>query len=400
MNVRMLVATALVLISASACKASNTPSGAASAPASAQQQAPAPAPQASQASAPASRASAPQPAPPARGVEQKKVEKKDEKQASAPRSAITPKFTVFDTVEECRASVLLGQVQPYKPTTKAPFQGVGGWEKKVVPEGGACLGRAHVMEDGAPKNGKAVYVPAGFVYWQHVSGSYRMAECSNPFEEISFFHKKEEIAPPVVQQETKTVVINERIEKKIEFVETVECVQGNRKVPGVIENGKVKCPDLEIAAPITINEPIRVQPRVVAPPPVVVPPAAPAHKAEAPCTDCHAEMRIERKVPRTDGRCVVALRDPQGRMHFARFDTQTNHLGPLLVGARVDNERGEWNRSYTPSYVGDGTQTVRLQQKDCEVVVRALQNQRVFAWTAPRLGLDANCTVVGPVREL
>jgi len=91
----------------------------------------------------------------------------------------------FENTEQCKNAAIAGRATPYTPTTKAEFKGGAGWIKKVVPAGGACLGEAHVLEDGAPSNGKTVFVKEGFVYWEQQStGAFRMHDCSNPFGSI------------------------------------------------------------------------------------------------------------------------------------------------------------------------------------------------------------------------
>lgn len=242
-----------------------------------------------------------------------------------------------------------------------------------------------------------------------------LAECQNKIHRIVFIKKEQPMialppvppAPPVAQETAvPTTVIEER--KILKVIPYCELPDGTQ-VKATIQNGEAVCPDLKFRAPVAVDQPIRIQPRALqAPPapsqpPVSVPPVA-MPQAPATCTNCtpHPHVDITRKVPRTDGRCVVAFQDPRGGVHYARFDTSTVNGDKLLVAAKVDSVAGEWNRSYVPTYVGFGTsQTVRLRgAPSCEAAVNALKDDRVFAWTAPRLGLDPGCTVVGPVKDL
>lgn len=333
------------------------------------------------------------------------------------------RFSVFSNADACEIAKSANLVTPYSPSTKSPFQGGPGWTKAVVPEGGACLGDAYVMEDGVAVKGKTVYVAGRFDYWFHTNAqgvidAYRMHDCSNPFGEITFLGKKPEPVPqaavpqaPVVVQAPPQVIVQKTtvvddITMEHRLHEKVICASG---VEVQVVGGKATCPTIQISAPAKVDMPTHVEapitvaqskPVYVQPQsqqqPIYVPPVK-TGAAEACTSNCqpHPEVTFDRKVARTDGRCVVAFKDPAGTVHYARFDTKkgTN----LLVGAKVDNVQGDWNHSYTPTYVGyispnGEKKTVQLDQPaSCEAVFKAISNPTVFAWTGPRLQLTPDC---------
>lgn len=161
-------------------------------------------------------------------------------------------FTVFDNVQQCENARAANRAAVYTPTTKAPFQGGKGWVKKIVGTGGACLGKAHILEDGAPKNGKAVYVAEGFVYWEHTTGAFRMHDCSNPFGEIIFAGKKAEeklVAAPCTD-------CNKTVTEEIVKITNVtrKCVVDGKEV--AVVNGECK------PAPLTVTVNTKVETHV------------------------------------------------------------------------------------------------------------------------------------------
>jgi hypothetical protein len=215
-------------------------------------------------------------------------------------------------------------------------------------------------------------------------------------------------------QAPKETVVNKVVEttevtKELVVKDVVICKSPDGRTHSPkMENGKPVC-ETEMVNRFVVQPEVKVlQPKIETPQvPVYVPPARPAYvpqgTAPAPqsatsCVNCGPAVKLDHKVARTDGRCVVAFKDLAGTIHLARFDTKrgTN----LLVAARVDNEAAEWNHAYTPTYVGyianGEKKTVELSgTPDCEVVYQAISNPKVLAWTGPRLGLTPDCIPVG-----
>jgi hypothetical protein len=246
-------------------------------------------------------------------------------------------------------------------------------------------------------------VAEGFVYWSHQeSGAFRMGDCSNPFGELLLLAKETKpapapiVIPPTVVEEKKVIEITEVIKKDIILEESVTCVQGDTRTAGAINNGKAVCPTLTIVAPIIVDEPIRVRPHVVQTPSTVRPaPAAitPQKKAEA-CVgeNCHLEAHVTRTEPRTDGKCVLPMRDTNtGKVHVVWLGTVNRQGMNLLVATRTNDGRLEGSSS---GHVGDDRQTVRMQSKDCFIARDAFLSQRNFASTAQRIGLPLSCVPV------
>lgn len=318
-------------------------------------------------------------------------------------------LTVFDNTDACEIARKSSLAEPYVPTTKAPFKGGKGWTKHTVPAGGACLGEAHVLEDGAPRNGKAVFVEEGFVYWKHTSGAFRMNDCSNPFGQLVLLTKAE--PAPASQAPTATVSVpaapivvetETRIkEKKILEVEFYCKMPDGREVRAAVQNGQPVCPTVSVTAPVVVQEPIGMQPRVVQAPQVPAPrPAAggyvapvPSQQAQAPCSDCHVEAHVTRVVPRTDGRCVLAMRDTQtGKTYEVWLGSVQRQGMTLLVATNMSNDR-------RTSLVGDGNVSTQMHTKDCHVARDAFLSQRRFAWTAGQIGLPLSCVPVQTARR-
>lgn len=316
-------------------------------------------------------------------------------------------FTVFENIEQCENARAAGKAVVYKPTTVAPFKGGNGWTKYVVPVGGACLGKAHVLEDGAPKNGKSVYVPEGFVYWAHTSGAFRMHDCSNPFEQLVLAKTdKPQQQQPTATAQTATpdplpctencgdTTKTQTITHVVREVKVCETASGSRFAPfnGVcifpVTKAQVSMEVEVIATCTTCSSPARVVIHSTATAPTL------GTNSDKPQVD-KPQVDITKKVARIDGRCVLAL-ESGSATHYVRFETKkgTN----LLAAARVSDVSGEWVENNPLSYVGDGKQTVELDlKKACPAAIAAFSSPRSFEWTAKRIGLPIDCKPKGQV---
>lgn len=310
-------------------------------------------------------------------------------------------------LKQCLDDAKNGAAAGYKPSTNNPLTDKT-FKKKVVGKGGRCLTGAYVREDkDSPVTRGVVYVAEGFVYGEQKStkgsSSFRMWECSNPFDAMFAV----ETPQPKVSLTVNQVIERTELTKELVVRDVVICKDrdGNTHPPKM-DNGKQVCETTMINRFIVQPEVKVLAPKIeVAPTPAYVPPSKPADvpHGTAPtsatdCSDCGPAVKLDHKEARTDGRCVVAFKDPAGAMHYARFDTKRGTS--LLVAARVDDVRGEWNRTYMPTYVGyianGEKKTVELSgTPDCNAVYKAISHPAVLAWTGPRLGLTPDCVPVG-----
>ncbi len=317
-------------------------------------------------------------------------------------------FTVFDNIEACKNAAFAGKAQSYTPKTKAPFVGTPGWTNKVVGVGGACLGQAHVLEDGASRNGKAVYVSEGFVYWEHTSGAFRMHDCSNPFGEIAFIRPAPAPTPqavpaPAAGQPTSSCTTDDCGNKTVNVVEKTIVNRVTEIVDTCVVNGVT----IQMQNNICQGQVVRVTL------PVKVETSTtstcngncgnsngPQRPTAGPTTDAQPmrpALTITGRQPRTDGRCVFEVKDKlDGQRYFIRFALQD---GEHLKATKVTDEVG--NQFVQPrinTFVGDGKSTVRIHGKDCDAAVRAFSSDRALKWTASQLGLR-DCEPVGIVNR-
>lgn len=303
-------------------------------------------------------------------------------------------FSVFDSVEQCENARAVSKAIVYTPTTKAQFQGGKGWEKKTVPAGGACLGEAHVREDGAPKNGKAVFVAEGFVYWHHAAtNSFRMNDCSNPFGSILFASKPSGMTQAVVADSvpTTTVQITETIQKDIVLKQNFYCEIGGARQPATIQNGQPVCPEVKVTVAILVDEPIRVQPHVIPSSRSVAVDSSTQGPCGAACNQS-PKFTLTGSTARTDGRCVVHVTF-QGGDRFIRLSPEKG-TGRLMA-AIVRNADGEFDRTLPIVYVGDDEKTFHANPT-CKASFQEFTGGRSYAPTIRRLKLD-NCIVRGLV---
>lgn len=309
-------------------------------------------------------------------------------------------LSVFKDTDQCELARIAGKAKGYTPTTNAPFKGGKGWVKKVVPAGGACLGEAHVLEDGAPKNGMSVFVEEGFVYWHHAAtNSFRMNDCSNPFGSIRLVYDKNVVdtvtpdEPIVVTAPAQTVVqIAETFKKEITLDETFYCtIHGGARQLATIQNGQPVCPEVKVTASIVVDEPIRVQPHVIPGPRTVA--VEPVTKES--CGDtCNQSPKftLTGSTARTDGRCVIHITF-QGGDRFIRLSPEKG-TGRLMA-AIVKNATGEFDRTLPLVYVGDDEKTFHANPT-CKASFQEFTGGRSYAPTIRRLKLD-NCVLRGLV---
>lgn len=263
-------------------------------------------------------------------------------------------FTVFTTVEACDAARQAGRANAYKPLTNAPFKGGEGWTKKAVPSGGACLGGAYVLEDGVPHRSRAVFVPEGFAYWEHTSGAYRMHDCSNPFEMIQLAAAPAPTPTTVVPAPQNTVVqITETIQKDIVLKETVYCVMpSGTKVLASIQDGQPVCPEVKITAPVVVDEPIRVRPRIVRARPSAI--NTPASSCSGDCAPQPAATVQREEKAKVCGIAVQKSLSDKTIVARLQLDENPDHPGALRIASVSSFEgvpsmvsRSPWRHSAT-----------------------------------------------------
>ncbi len=276
-------------------------------------------------------------------------------------------FTVFENIEQCENARAAGKAVVYKPTTVAPFKGGTGWTKHTVPTGGACLGKAHVLEDGAPKNGMAVYVAEGFVYWKQTStGAFRMNDCSNPFGQIVFFEKKtetKELANQTLATQTVTplpctencgdITKTQTITHVVKEVKVCETAYGSRFAP---VNGECIFPVTK--AQVSMEVEAKAVCTTCSSGKTVVQPKT----AALACTDCkpHEEVKVTREEKRTDGRCFV-----QTNMGY-RFELRANKSNGRLMASMVDPTTLKMVEGTKALYVGNLQASKNSQGVDCD----------------------------------
>jgi len=268
----------------------------------------------------------------------------------------------FDSFESCKKD---NKEESYVPTKQAkgyPNRAKGKNLKVAKSEADGC----YLMTTAEGK--RWVFLAQGTDVLVAGAKTVMLVTCQNDIFEFIPTSKKD--APP-----TKLVRVKE------EVVVEVLCKQpdGSTKEAEMI-NGKATCSAITIEAPVVVNRPQVIQ------------------QATTECNNCRPEVTFEKKVARTDGRCVVEFKDREEKSHFARFDTERGTS--LLVAARVDNEQAEWNHFYNPTYVGyianGEKKTVKLDlPADCGAVYKAISHPTVLAWTGPRLGLTPDCVPVG-----
>lgn len=284
-------------------------------------------------------------------------------------TASSPDFTA------CTKAVELGKASWYEPSFVAKVTKVG-------------------------KNEEIRAIEAPMCVYMHVVGGWKVVPLKTGTKLVFPKGENQPVRHVVCNNETRGAVyvgsiptasvVETTIVKETIVVETkVLCKQpdGSFVKPASVD-GVVTCPTVTITSPVVVAQ----QP---APAPA---PAPTATAPQADCTDCRPEVTLTKKVARTDGRCVVAFKDPSGTVHYARFDTKRGTS--YLVAARVDNVLADWNQSYKPTFVGykaNGEEkTVQLDQPaDCGAVYKAISHPAVLAWTGPRLGLTPDCIPVG-----
>jgi hypothetical protein len=303
-------------------------------------------------------------------------------------------FTVFDNIDACKIAVSAGKAQSYTPTTKAPFQGGKGWTKKVVGAGGACLGQAHVLEDGAPKNGKSVYVPAEFVYWEHISGSLRMHICSNPFGSLAQLTPvvstgtSQPEAPAVLEhgscttnncntvtevQVVNQVVVRNGVCKDEVNNTTFAPTNGQCNFNTIQANVSVSANSSTVCLNCTSGASIK---------PVSTTPAA---QTSAPCTTCGEKVTVTREEKRTDGRCFV-----QTNMGY-KFEVRANASNGRLMASLVNPQNNNPIDGTRSLYVGNVQASKKSQGFDCD----GMQQQLTNNWEAVRsaYGIPSVCQI-------
>lgn len=305
--------------------------------------------------------------------------------------------TYYESEAACKAAATLGEAVGYQPTARHKKFGesrVAGLDKRPL-EGDAC---AFI---GAAPGKRWVFLKKGTLVYTSGPEVKYLGECQNDIYHINFI--KDEVPPVAVASAgcatdgcgnvTRTVVENIVVDQRV----TCRSPDGTT-VPGEIRSKKAVCPDIQIETPVRVTAPVSCATCGQSP---SVPPAKPATGQSSSCdADCLARLANIRKLQdRTDGRCVLELRNDAGESRFVRFDTATKNGEMLLVVAKVNDFQGEWNRSNTPTYVGKDVggvaQTVKITGKpDCAKTIKTFALPEVLKWTGPRLGLTPTCRPV------
>ena len=287
-------------------------------------------------------------------------------------------FTVFENIEQCENARAAGKAVVYKPTTVAPFKGGTGWTKHVVPAGGACLGGAHVLEDGAPKNGMSIFVAEGFVYWKQTStGAFRMNDCSNPFGQIIFAKSTEKTLqqqPPATAQiatpnppnpvscteNCGDITKTQTITHVVKEVKVCEASNGTRFAA---VNGECIFPVTKAQVSMEVEAKASCTTCSSPSAPVPVKPTVQPTATSATCTtDCkpHEEVKVTREEKRTDGRCFV-----QTNMGY-RFELRANTSTGRLMAAMVNPTTNNMVEGTKALYVGNLQASKNSKGFDCD----------------------------------
>lgn len=171
-------------------------------------------------------------------------------------------------------------------------------------------------------------------------------------------------------------------------------------------------PIVEDEKPTTSPSQPPAQPSVVQNTTVIVVVASPPQPATAPtpapavapvvesCGDgCYLGFSLEKTVPRTDKRCVIAFRNDKDEYRFVRFGVMKDDQ--ILHGAKVDNVEAEWNHSYDLVPIGKNNngrdQAIKMPKATCAKVLEVIQIPGILDRVGPRLGLTKTCKPVRPV---
>jgi len=265
-------------------------------------------------------------------------------------------------VKQCLADLSAGTAVGYIPTLHNPIVSKK-FEIKKIGTGGACLTKARVTgDDGKGMQVATVSVAEGFGVGELKKNGVviesRMETCSNLYENILFPKVKVAERPP----------------------ETTPAPEPAAQ-PSVVQNTTV----------IVVVQPAQPTATVTAP--------ATTTAVESCGDGCYLGFSLEKAVPRTDKRCVIAFRNDKEEYRFVRFGVMKDDK--ILHGAKVDNVEAEWNRSYDLVPIGKNNngrdQAVKMPNATCVKVLEVIQIPGILDRVGPRLGLTKTCRPVRPV---
>lgn len=314
----------------------------------------------------------------------------------------------YDSKDSCMSAGYAGKAVDYKPTAKHKKFGDARIAKHELRrlESDACvlIGAVPGKRWAFLKEGNNVLTKGTVVKM--------LAECQNDIYEIHYLKKDEtivstgtsqpEIAPAILQHgscttddcgNTVTTVTNKTIVQKIVEITDI-CRVNGVEIP--MTNGKCVAPAVTAVAPVKVESHV-TSTCLNCTGSTGVKPASTKPVAQSECIDCNPELKITGKVARTDGRCVLKVKDEGGEIRFIRFGTQD---GGHLSAVRVTDETGDNLMKQFASMVGyddeGGKATAKLPKTDCPLAIKAFSEPRALKWTALRLGLK-QCLPLGQV---
>lgn len=297
------------------------------------------------------------------------VRRQDVINTSTSRNAM-PAF-YYASQDSCEAAVRAGKAVGYQPTARHVKYGdvrVTGYDRRPL-EGDACV----LL--GAQPGRRWVFLPQGTMVYTSGPEVKFLAECQNDIFDVAYIRK--EVAPPPVQPTVPVAVIEEK--KVLKVVPYCELPDGTQ-VKALIQNGEAVCPELKFRAPVTVDQPVRIQPHVTATPVVPVPPpqAAPQQKAEVPCVECRAEAKVLGEEPSLHGICGIRAVDQAGR----------------TVGLiQIDNNRGMVRYALVPQWgarpvLVKNTTEPSSPQRNCNVDQSTIERHWAHVIESLRLPLE------------
>lgn len=296
---------------------------------------------------------------------------------------------------KCVGVAIAGDAIPYLPTGKHKAfsdKRIKGLEKREL-EGDACVLIA------AMPGKRWVFLQQGT--WVYTKGTkvVMLAECQNDIYELEYI--KSDVQPKftAVEEQAPTVVTNttevQTITQVVQELKVCQAADG-RRFDAV--NGQ--CNFAPTIATVSVQSQAKAsaeQTQTVQRVAVQSVQAKAVTTTAADCADCNPVLNVVSKVARTDGRCVLKVKDEQGGTSFVLFGLQD---GGHVTVVRVTDESGNTRMEQYRSMVGfdeNGVKaTAKIQNKDCDMAVKAFSDPRALRFVAPRLGFKW-CTPVGRV---
>lgn len=313
---------------------------------------------------------APAPAPaPAPKAEPKKEEKKE-----------SPKLDssfYYASEDVCVATWRAGKAVVYLPTaqhTKYSDDRIAGLSKRPL-EADACMqmetmaGKQWVFQ----KQGTQVYTRGPNVVY--------LAECQNDIYAIKYLKKDE----PKAAAPAPAPVVASPAPQPAPAPQAVAA--------------PVEAPAIRQRVDVDVNVNVRVNAQQSTATSPVASTGGTATASSDCGSGCHKGFKVDKVVPRTDGRCVIAFRNDRDEYRFVRFETMK--VSNILHGAKVDDEKADWNHNYELVPIGarnNGVdQAFYAPNPTCQGNLKAIQTPGVLDRIGKRLGLTKTCR---PVRAV